>query len=91
MTQYIKSYYNKIKMQPQDTEFNTKAKDFQTNSQIQNNFEQGDVSNQSKQKLRVLFLGDQGVGKTSIIITLISDQFPKHVQKTYHAVTLSPD
>jgi mitochondrial Rho GTPase 1 len=22
---------------------------------------------------------------------LISDQFPKHVQKTYHPVTLSPD
>ena len=33
----------------------------------------------------------EGVGKTSIIVTLISDSFPKQVQKTYHPVTISPD
>jgi len=38
-----------------------------------------------------LFLGDPGVGKTSIIVTLISDNFPRQVQKTYHPVTISPD
>ena len=31
----------------------------------------------AKAKIRVLFLGDEGVGKTSIIVTLISDTFPK--------------
>ena len=48
-------------------------------------------SKTSKQKIRVLFLGDEGVGKTSIIVTLISDNFPRQVQKTYHPVTISPD
>ena len=33
----------------------------------------------SKAKIRVLFLGDEGVGKTSIIVTLISEIFPKQV------------
>jgi len=42
-------------------------------------------------KIRVLFLGDEGVGKTSIIVTLISDNFPRMVHKTYHPVTISPD
>ena len=62
-----------------------------TNSVIQNNFSDGHDRKQQKQKIRVLFLGDEGVGKTSIIVTLISDNFPKNVQKTYHPVTISPD
>ena len=45
----------------------------------------------SKGKIRVLFLGDEGVGKTSIILTLISDNFPRQVQKTFHPVTISPN
>ena len=44
-----------------------------------------------KAKIRVLFLGDEGVGKTSIILTLISDTFPRQVQKTFHPVTISPN
>ncbi len=33
----------------------------------------------------------EGVGKTSIIITLVSETFPRVVQKTYHSVVISPD
>lgn len=38
-----------------------------------------------------LFVFAEGVGKTSIIVTLISDDFSKVVPKTYHPVTISPD
>jgi mitochondrial Rho GTPase 1 len=33
----------------------------------------------------------EGVGKTSIIVTLISETFPRQVQSTFHPVTISPD
>ena len=33
----------------------------------------------------------EGVGKTSIIITLVSETFPRYVNKTYHPVIISPD
>ena len=39
----------------------------------------------------LLIISSEGVGKTSIIVTLISDTFPRQVQKTYHPVTISPD
>lgn len=38
-----------------------------------------------------LMICAEGVGKTSIIVTLISDQFPRLVQKTYNMVTIGPD
>ena len=50
-----------------------------TNSAIQNNYNDNQERKQQKQKIRVLFLGDEGVGKTSIIVTLISDNFPKQI------------
>ena len=43
-------------------------------------------------EIRVLFLGDEGVGKTSIITTIVTDTFPKEVPKVFQsAVTISPD
>lgn len=33
----------------------------------------------------------EGVGKTSIIITIASETFPRTVSKTYHPVIISPD
>jgi len=61
----------------------------------------------SEDKTRVLFLGDgnsslllclfnfaiyiEGVGKTSIIITIVSETFPRTVNKTYHPVNLSQE
>jgi len=42
--------------------------------------------------IRILFLGDEGVGKTSIITTIVTDTFPKEVPKLFmSAVTISPD
>ena len=41
--------------------------------------------------IRVLFLGDEGVGKTSIIATIVTDTFPKDAQKMFRTVTISPD
>jgi len=42
-------------------------------------------------EIRVLFLGDEGVGKTSIIHTIVTDTFPKDVKKQFQTVTISPD
>jgi len=43
-------------------------------------------------EIRVLFLGDESVGKTSIITTIVTDTFPKEVPKVFQsAVTISPD
>ena len=39
----------------------------------------------------MFFTITEGVGKTSIIVTLISDNFPRGIAKTYHPVTISPD
>lgn len=35
--------------------------------------------------------GAEGVGKTSIIVTLISDSFPRRVQKLYNPVIVSSE
>lgn len=43
-------------------------------------------------EIRVLFLGDESVGKTSIITTIVTDTFSKEVPKVFQsAVTISPD
>ncbi len=42
-------------------------------------------------EIRVVFIGDEGVGKTSIIHTIVTDTFPKHVDKVFKTVTISPD
>jgi len=60
------------------------------------------MERQKKEQIRVLFLGDgtpiflhnhlaEGVGKTSIILTLVSETFPRTVPKTYHPVIISAD
>ncbi|MFM7854995.1 MAG: hypothetical protein ACKO96_24485, partial [Flammeovirgaceae bacterium] len=46
----------------------------------------------AENNIRILFLGDEGVGKTSIITTIVTDTFPKEVPKLFmSAVTISPD
>ncbi len=37
----------------------------------------------SKNEIRVLFLGDESVGKTSIIHYIVTDMFPKNVRKMF--------
>lgn len=45
----------------------------------------------NQNEIRVVFIGDEGVGKTSIIHTIVTDTFPKHVEKVFKTVTISPD
>jgi len=46
----------------------------------------GNILN-SKNEIRVLFLGDDSVGKTSIIHYIVTDMFPKNVRKMFsHAL-----
>jgi GTPase SAR1 family protein len=44
-----------------------------------------------KDEIRVLFLGDSGVGKTSIIHTIVMESFPKNVDRVFQTVTISPE
>ena len=37
------------------------------------------------------FISLEGVGKTSMIITIVSETFPRTVMKTYHPVNLSQE
>ena len=39
----------------------------------------------------MLFLGDEGVGKTSIIHYIVTDMFPKNVKKMFKTTTLDSD
>lgn len=41
--------------------------------------------------IRILFLGDEGVGKTSIISTIMSETFPKNPPKKIPPVCIPPD
>ena len=41
--------------------------------------------------LLMIFLVIEGVGKTSIIHTIVTDTFPKDVKKQFQTVTISPD
>ena len=38
-----------------------------------------------------IYFNTEGVGKTSIIETVISENFPRQPQKVYHPVTISPN
>jgi Ras family protein T1 len=42
-------------------------------------------------EIRILVLGDQGVGKTSIISTIMSEAFPKNPPKKIPPVCIPPD
>lgn len=39
----------------------------------------------------MLFLGDESVGKTSIIHFIVTDMFPKNVKKIFKTTTLDSD
>jgi GTPase SAR1 family protein len=45
----------------------------------------------SNAEIRVLFLGDEGVGKTSIIHTIVMESFPKEPTKLFKQVIISPE
>ena len=45
----------------------------------------------SRNEIRVLFLGDESVGKTSIIHYIVTDMFPKNVKKMFKTTVLDSD
>lgn len=41
--------------------------------------------------VRILLLGDKGVGKTSIILSLVSEEFPEDVPQKAEEITIPAD
>lgn len=41
--------------------------------------------------VRILLLGDAGVGKTSLILSLVSEEFPEQVPPRAEEITIPPD
>ena len=41
--------------------------------------------------VRILLIGDQGVGKTSLILSLVSEEFPERVPARAEEITIPPD
>ena len=58
----------------------------------QDDQENSQNASENKQKtgelIRVLFVGDKSVGKTSIIHYIVTDMFPKNVERTFKTTTL---
>lgn len=44
-----------------------------------------------KRHVRILLVGDQGVGKTSLILSLVSEEFPEDVPLKAEEITIPAD
>ena len=65
---------------------NTDRSDLQNRSQVQAENEKN-----KRNEIRIFFLGDEGVGKTSIIHSIVTERFPKNVNKTFKTTVLDSD
>ena len=65
---------------------NTDRSDPQNRSQVQAENEKN-----KRNEIRIFFLGDEGVGKTSIIHSIVTERFPKNVNKTFKTTVLDSD
>lgn len=45
----------------------------------------------TRKLVRILLLGDQGVGKTSLILSLVSEEFPEDVPGKAEEITIPAD
>lgn len=45
----------------------------------------------SRKNVRILLLGDRGVGKTSLILSLVSEEFPDDVPAKAEEITIPAD
>ena len=45
----------------------------------------------TKQNVRILLLGERGVGKTSLILSLVSEEFPEDVPPKAEEITIPAD
>lgn len=48
-------------------------------------------SNLLRRNVRILLVGDQGVGKTSLILSLVSEEFPEEVPPKAEEITIPAD
>lgn len=48
-------------------------------------------SNLMRRNVRILLVGDQGVGKTSLILSLVSEEFPEEVPPKAEEITIPAD
>eukprot|EP00095_Tigriopus_kingsejongensis_P010115 maker-scaffold152_size304267-snap-gene-2.28 protein:Tk10115 transcript:maker-scaffold152_size304267-snap-gene-2.28-mRNA-1 annotation:"mitochondrial rho gtpase 1-like isoform 4" len=46
---------------------------------------------QSRKEVRILLLGDRSVGKTSLILSLVSEEFPHDVPPRAEEITIPGD
>ncbi|XP_066151791.1 mitochondrial Rho GTPase isoform X1 [Euwallacea fornicatus] len=49
------------------------------------------IKSQLKRTVRILLLGDKGVGKTSLILSLVSEEFPESVPPKAEEITIPAD
>lgn len=49
------------------------------------------VKSDSKRNVRILLVGDKGVGKTSLILSLVSEEFPENVPAKAEEITIPAD
>lgn len=45
----------------------------------------------SQRRVRILLVGDKGVGKTSLILSLVSEEFPEEVPPKAEEITIPAD
>lgn len=51
----------------------------------------GSMGGSHRRGVRILLLGDAGVGKTSLILSLVSEEFPEQVPPRAEEITIPPD
>lgn len=49
------------------------------------------VKSPQKRTVRILLVGDSGVGKTSLILSLVSEEFPENVPSKAEEITIPAD
>lgn len=49
------------------------------------------TTSSSQRRVRILLVGDKGVGKTSLILSLVSEEFPEEVPPKAEEITIPAD
>lgn len=49
------------------------------------------IRTSTRRNVRILLVGEQGVGKTSLILSLVSEEFPEYVPSKAEEITIPAD